>query len=76
MPRYLNMIKNFHRDTLLRPEFFEIRESKALGLKLRCVKPILAFPEGSVKLGYNIGTRGNGIDQPFWPEDLSTEIVV
>jgi hypothetical protein len=75
IPRYLSMMKRLHSNTLLRPEFFEIRASKALGITLRVVKPVLRFPTGSVRLEYNIGTRGNGVDQPFWPEDLSVEIV-
>jgi hypothetical protein len=27
------------------------------------VKPILDIKAGEVKLGYNVGTRGNGVDQ-------------
>lgn len=75
MPAYLSMIRKFHSNTLMRPEFFEIRESKAIGLMIRVVKPVLQFPPGTVRLEYTIGTRGNGIDQPFWPKDLSREIV-
>ena len=62
--------------TLLRTEFFERRDSKALGgLMFRTPRPILQFPPGTVQLKYNIGTRGNGVDQPYWPDDLSVEIV-
>jgi len=42
---------------------------------VRTVKPILNIKAGKVKLGYNVGTRGNGVDQPRWPEDLMTEIM-
>lgn len=73
LPFYMDM---FRGDNLFDLDFFEVRESKALGgLKIRTPKPILNFPTGSVKLGYNVGTRGNGLDQPRWPTDLSTEVV-
>lgn len=74
IPRMIAKMKE--DQTLLRPEFFEQRASGALnGLVFRTPKPVLQFPPDSVQLGYNIGTRGNGIDEPFWPIDLSTEIV-
>jgi hypothetical protein len=40
------------------------------------VAPVLKFPEGKVKLGFQVGTRGNGVDQPKWPEDLLAENVI
>jgi crotonobetainyl-CoA:carnitine CoA-transferase CaiB-like acyl-CoA transferase len=75
MPRYLDMIvKN---KTLTNPDFFEERTSGALGgLKFRVVKPILQFPVDTVELGFNVGTRGNGVDAAHWPKDLMTEVVV
>lgn len=73
LPRYMEM---FQKQGLFNLDFFEVRTSKALGgLKLRVPKPILQFPPGTVELGYNVGTRGNGVDQPRWPEDLNVEIV-
>lgn len=73
LPRYMEM---FQDQGLFNLEFFEVRTSKALGnLKLRVPKPVLQFPPNTVELGYNIGTRGNGLDQPRFPEDLKTEIV-
>ena len=42
---------------------------------VKTVKPILMFPDQVVHPGYNVGGRGNGVDQPKWPEDLLTEIV-
>lgn len=72
-PLYMDM---FEKQGLLNLDFFEVRESKALGgLKLRVPKPVLQFPSGAVQPGYNVGTRGNGLDKPWWPEDLSTEVV-
>jgi hypothetical protein len=74
MPKYLDMI--IKDKTLINPDFFEERISRALGnLKFRVVKPILQFPVDTVELCYNVGTRGNGTDAARWPEDLQTEIV-
>lgn len=71
-PHYMRM---FAKQGLFNLDFFEVRESKALGLKIRVPKPVLQFPPGTVEPGYNVGTRGNGVDQPRWPDDLTTEIV-
>ncbi|KIM36718.1 hypothetical protein M413DRAFT_77989 [Hebeloma cylindrosporum] len=60
---------------IFNPDFFELRENKAIGVPIQTVKPILGFPEGVVELGYNIGSRGNGVDEARWPEDLLTEII-
>jgi hypothetical protein len=72
LPHYMKM---FQKEGLFDMDFFESRESKALGLKMRTPKPVLRFPKGTVELGYHVGTRGNGIDQPYWPTDLLTEVV-
>ena len=61
---------------LFEKKHFEIRESGALGgVKMRVVKPVLQFPGGNVQPGFNVGTRGNGVDGAWWPEDLSVEVV-
>ena len=49
-----------HKDILFRPEFFEKRESKAVGHTFVQVKPIAQFQDGEVELRYNVGTRTNG----------------
>lgn len=74
IPRYIDMMR---RDkTILNLDFFENRISEALGgLIFRVPKPILQFPPDTVQLGYNIGTRGNGVDEAKWPDDLLTEVV-
>ncbi|KPM39360.1 hypothetical protein AK830_g7193 [Neonectria ditissima] len=54
---------------------FETRHSSHLGCSMRTVKPVLQYPGGLVKPGFQIGTRGNGVDQPRWPSDLSVETV-
>ncbi|KAJ0418324.1 CoA-transferase family III [Aspergillus carlsbadensis] len=71
-PRYMEM---FREQGMFDVEFFEIRTSNALGLKFRVPKPVLQFPPETVEPGYNVGTRGNGVDQPYWPSDLMTEVV-
>lgn len=61
---------------LFQQDFLEIRECGALdGVKMRVVKPVLQFPSGGIILGFNVSTRGNGVDQAYWPNDLSTEIL-
>jgi hypothetical protein len=67
------MIKN--KDVLFRDEYFENRESKNRGVKIRTVKPVLIFKNSEVELGFNVGTRPNGIDKAHWPQDLLTEVV-
>lgn len=75
LPRYLRMMKTHSADVLFKPEFFEVRHSGAIGKDVRCIKPVIGWPQGKVKLGFNVGTRGNGVDEPRWPEDLGTEVV-
>lgn len=70
------MIKANSADELLRPEFFEDRVCGAMdGVTVRSVKPIVQFDKGEVELRYNVGTRGNGVDEPQWPHDLMVEFV-
>ena len=72
-----HFMKMFQEQGLFDLDFFEIRESKALGgVKFRVPRPVLQFPPGTVEPGYNVGTRGNGVDKPKWPEDLMTEVMV
>ena len=63
-------------DVFFNPAFFEDRQSRALGATIRTVRPVIKFPHHEIKLGFNIGTRGNGRDQPRWPRDLATEVLV
>ncbi|KAF2628901.1 CoA-transferase family III [Macroventuria anomochaeta] len=75
LPRFMQMLKANAGDIILRPDFFEKRYSGAIGTDVLCPKPIIQYPGGKVELKYNVGTRGNGVDQPRWPEDLMTEVV-
>jgi hypothetical protein len=64
------------RERVMKEEFFEEREAKGvLGDKrVRCVRPVTRWKE-VVELGYQVGTRGNGIDRARWPGDLAVEVV-
>jgi hypothetical protein len=73
--RFLAMLKQNAGSVILNPEFFETRHSKAIGEDITTPKPIIQFPEGKVQLKFNVGTRGNGVDQAKWPEDLMTEVI-
>ncbi|KAH7391124.1 CoA-transferase family III domain-containing protein [Phaeosphaeria sp. MPI-PUGE-AT-0046c] len=75
LPMFLQMIQKNAGKALLCPDFFEIRHSGAIGKDVRVVKPIVQYPAGKIELRYNVGTRGNGVDQPRWPADLMTEII-
>lgn len=75
IPRTLDLVRKNSADRLLRPEFFEDRQSKVLGVTIRVLKPIIQYDGGEVEPGYNVGTRGNDVDAPFWPQDLMTENV-
>ncbi len=76
LPRFMQMLHANAGDIVLRDDFFETRHSGAIGVDVRCPKPVIQFPSGKVELKYNVGTRGNGVDQAKWPEDLMTEVVV
>jgi hypothetical protein len=75
IPRMLGMMAKNEKSPIRQTEFFEDREVKNLGTIIRTVKPILVFPGREVELKFNVGTRGNGVDQPRWPENLLTEVV-
>lgn len=75
LPVMLGMLHKYDSKTLFKPEFFERRTSKALGgLEFVGVKPVAQFRD-DVQLRFNVGTRGNGVDQARWPEDLGVEVV-
>ena len=75
LPAYFGMLQANSSKTLFQPEFFETRDAKNIGKHIRAVKPIADFTAGAVELGYNVGTRTNGVDKPRWPNDLTVEIV-
>lgn len=79
LPAYMGMLFKNSAAKLFKPTYFQTRSAEALdpgkGITMKIVKPVLKFPDGVVNLGFNISTRGNGVDAPKWPEDLSVEIV-
>lgn len=75
LARFVMMLKTYSAGTLFKPEFFEKRHSGAIGKDILCPKPVIQYPQGLVKLKFDVGTRGNGYDQARWPEDLMTEVV-
>jgi hypothetical protein len=75
LPRVLGAIQKSSRDKLFKEEFFTEYFAKTLGKTMRLVGPVLRFPDGEVKPGFDVGTRTNGVDEPRWPEDLSVEKV-
>lgn len=75
LARYLMMLKQSSGPVLFNPDFFEKRHSGALKKDIMTIKPVIRFPEGKVQLKFQVGTRGNGTDQPKWPENLMTEVV-
>jgi hypothetical protein len=75
IPRFVGMLRENSSNTVLQPQFFENKVTKAAGTTIKAVKPVLQFPEGNVQLCFSVGTRTNGVDQPRWPNDLTVEIV-
>ncbi|KAJ5596010.1 hypothetical protein N7450_002468 [Penicillium hetheringtonii] len=75
LPATLESLYKHDQQTLFNPEFFETRTSKNLDAQFVQVKPIAQFPNNEVDLGYQVGTRGNGVDYPTWPKDLLVEVV-
>lgn len=71
----MKMIQANSSTILFNPDFFEVRHSGAIGKDIKVVKPTAQWKQGKVKLGFNVGARGNGVDQPRWPKDLMTEVV-
>ena len=63
-----------------RPDFFAryYATTAADGSRraMRVVAPVLRFPGGEVRPGFDVGTRGNGRDDARWPDDLDVEVVV
>ncbi|KAJ4387076.1 hypothetical protein N0V85_007759 [Neurospora sp. IMI 360204] len=75
LPRVLGAVQKSSADRLFKEEFFTQYFVKSLGKTMRIVAPILQFPNQEVKLGFDVGTRTNGVDEARWPQDLSVENV-
>jgi hypothetical protein len=75
VPEYMKMLYRNSVAKLFKPEFFTQYHARYLKKDVLIVAPILKFPDGEVTPGFTIGTRGNCVDAPHWPEDLTIEVV-
>ncbi|KAL2882672.1 hypothetical protein SGCOL_001879 [Colletotrichum sp. CLE4] len=75
VPVMSKLLQEYDAQILFKPEFFEMRTSKAVDGTFWVVKPVLQYGNNAIEMRYNVGTRGNGVDEPVWPEDLSAEVV-
>jgi len=71
----LELLHLYDEEIMFNPSFFKEYRSEAAGVTIRKVQPVAQFKNDIVELGYNVGTRGNGVDKPVWPKDLTQEIV-
>ncbi|PVI02687.1 CoA-transferase family III [Periconia macrospinosa] len=76
VPKLIDLLHGHDEDILFNPDFFQTCRSAAIGVSIRKVRPVAHFKDDVVEMGYNVGTRGNGVDEPMWPKDLLTEIVI
>lgn len=75
VPAVSKLLYSHDVGTLFQTHFFEPRNSGAVNGTFLVVKPVAQYKDKAMDLSYNVGTRGNGVDQPVWPADLSTEVV-
>ncbi|KAI2781687.1 CoA-transferase family III [Daldinia loculata] len=75
LPAILKLLYQHDSQVLFNPAFFQEREAKNIEATFIQVKPVAQFADGAVDLGYHIGTRGNGVDEPVWPDNLTVEVV-
>ncbi|KNG51911.1 CoA-transferase family iii [Stemphylium lycopersici] len=54
LPCYMKMLTTNAGPVLFNPEFFEMRYAGAISKDVKGVKPIIQYPQGNVKLGYNV----------------------
>ncbi|TRX98961.1 hypothetical protein FHL15_000303 [Xylaria flabelliformis] len=74
LPAMMKLLVQHDSETLFKPSFFQMVEAKHLATSFIRPKPIANFSSG-LELKYHVGTRGNGVDQPVWPKDLTVEVV-
>lgn len=71
----LKLLRQYDEKDLFNPSFFQNYRSEAVGVTTSKVRPVAQFKDNVVELKYNVGTRGNGVDKPMWPDDLTVEVV-
>ncbi|KAI0506210.1 CoA-transferase family III [Xylaria bambusicola] len=74
IPAMMKVIVQHGSETLFSPDFFQPMEARNLSTTFIRPKPVARFASG-IELKYHVGTRGNGVDQPVWPKDLTVEVV-
>ncbi|CAO3640530.1 unnamed protein product [Cunninghamella echinulata] len=77
--RLYNNILQQHSPQLWNPDFFEKREilnGDQHNVKLYTIKPVVRFSNDQVTPQFDIPTRSNGSDAPFWPKDLNTKQII
>lgn len=75
LPATMQAVANSSGAKLFKPAHFTTYHARSIGKDIKIVAPVLRFPGGEVKPGFQIGTRTNGVDEPWWPDDLSVENV-
>jgi hypothetical protein len=75
IPAFMSSLRKNHIDLFTNSAYYTIKHNNVLNKDFRIVKDCIQWPQGSVDFDYHIATRGNGVDQPRWPKDLSVEIV-
>lgn len=76
LPKVFGQVFKNSAGVLLKPSHFTQYPIKNMGGKvIKYPGPVIRFPGKEVELGYNVGTRTNGVDLPYWPKDLSVEVV-
>ncbi|TGJ83218.1 hypothetical protein E0Z10_g5546 [Xylaria hypoxylon] len=74
LPAMMKLLVQYDSETLFDPSFFQPMEARHLGTTFIRPKPVAQFMSG-LELKYHVGTRGNGVDQPVWPKNLTVEVV-
>lgn len=71
------MLELLHKNDpeLFESDFFGQYRSEPVGATIRKVKPVARYKGDVIELKYNVGARGNGVDNPVWPNDLMLEVV-
>lgn len=75
LPEMMKLLRQHDAQSLFKQQYFESRKSAILNTTFLQVKPIAQFKDSQVELKYQVGTRGNGTDRPYWPDDLNVEVV-
>ncbi|KXJ87105.1 CoA-transferase family III domain-containing protein [Microdochium bolleyi] len=75
LPATMQLIMKSSAARLLKPDHFTTYYAKSIGKPIKIVAPVLRFPGGEVEPGFQVGTRTNGVDEPYWPDDLLVETV-